>query len=253
MQIRKTCIATSSLFMGRLLVFFLFLSGCAVKPKQLTEVDLELRVLYPVLIQGPTGYEPIKDTVLIQFRRDTVLYHIPFIEFDLVGLEAKNQRRKYCYFLYRLGKDSGIYMKYLDTVTVFSKVNVDTILANHAFKKDIDVSGFQFISRKGWGNKGMFTDQYTYPAKQEDDLDSLYLNYNKDFMNLPFSLSPKLDSIQKSRLYKVHAIFNEQQNSIENKPYPRREYILEFEVKKNMNHLLLDSAIAILQLRNMNF
>lgn len=253
MLIIKTCIATSRIFICRLLVFFLFLSGCAIKPKQLTEVDLELRVLYPVLIPGPTGYEPIKDTVFIQFRRDTVLYHIPFIEFDIVGLEAKNERRKYYYFIYRLGKDSGIYMKYLDTSAAFSKVNVDTMLVNRAFKKEIDLSGFQFINRESWASKGKFTDQYAYPAKQEDDLDSLYLNYRKDFMNLPFSLSPKLDSIQKARLYRVHAIFNEQQNSMENKPYPKREYILEFEVKKDMNHLILDSAISILRQRNLNF
>ena len=230
---------------------FHFLSGCAGKLHQ--EVNLELRVLYPVLIKGPTGYEPIKDTVFIQFRRDTVFYHIPFIEFDLVGTEAKNERRKYCYFIYRKGRDSGIYMPYLDTTKVFTNANVDSILANHAFKKAIDLDGFQFVHRDPKGKKGQFADRYAYPGKLEDDLDSLYLNYDKELMHIPFSLSPKLDSIQQSRLYKVHGIFNEQQNSLENKPYPRREYVLEFEIKKNMNHLLLDSAITILRKKNMNF
>lgn len=251
MLIFKKCNATSRIFNWRLLVFFLFLSACATKPNR--ELSLELRVLYPVLLMGPTGYEPIKDTVFIQYRKDTVFYHIPFIEFDLVGTEAKNERRKYCYFIYRQGRDSGIYMSYLDTTKVFTKANVDTILANRAFKKAIDLDGFQFVHRDRKGKKGQFADRYAYPGKLEDDLDSLYLNYDKELMHIPFSLSPRLDSIQQSRLYKVHAIFNEQQNSLENKPYPRREYVLEFEVKRDMNYLLLDSAITILRKKNMNF
>jgi hypothetical protein len=253
MRTSQKSIATSRIPVWKLLVFFLSLSGCSIRPKSIAEVDLELRVLYPVLIPTENGYEPIKDTVFIQYRRDTVFYHIPFNEFDLVGMEAKNIRRKYCYFIYRQGKDSGIYMYYLDTTSVFHNLNVDSVLTHRAFKKELEIAGFQFLKREIREKKGHFTDRYFYPTELEDDLDSLNLSYNKELIHLPFSLSPKLDSAQHSKLYKIHAILNEQQNSIVHKPYPKREYILEFEVKKNMNHLLLDSAIAVLRQRKMNF
>lgn len=244
---------TGSFLSGRLLVFFIFIFACKSQKPERQVLEIEQRVLYPVLVPTNNGMQPLTDTLLVQYRRDTVLYMLSYTKlntlFDSVISESKTPE----YFIFRSGKQDGIFITANDTSYKLKKLSVDSMLSKRAFKNDISTDGLVFSERIYGDEKNAFKDVYTVNSNNENEVDTVCLSFDKTISHIPHSLSRKQDSTQNAKLYRIQAIINKQSNSSTGEILPRREYVLEFEIRKKAAEKIFDSVITIIQKRQMNF
>ena len=76
-------------------------------------------------------------------------------------------------------------------------------------------------------------------------IDSVYKYYDKNMMNIPFSFSKRLDSLNKSKLFKVFLISNEIPKGVAlpDMAVPRREFYHEMKVVKDTSNIKLYRSI----------
>jgi hypothetical protein len=244
---------TGSSLSGGLLVFFIFILACKSQKLERQVLEIEQRILYPVLVPTNNGMQPLTDTLLVQYRRDTVLYVLSYTKLNTLFDSVISESKKPEYFIFRSGKQDGIFITSKDTAYKLNKANVDSMLSKRAFKNDISTDGLVFSERIYGDEKNAFKDVYTVNSNNENEVDTVCLSFDKTISHIPHSLSRKQDSTQNAKLYRIQAIINKQSNSSTGEILPRREYVLEFEIRKKAAEKIFDSVITIIQKRQMNF
>jgi hypothetical protein len=159
------------------------------------------------------------DSVCITHAGDYIVYDLPHhyqeevndsIVFDGIRME---------YFIYKKGQTHGyLYKKMQDTKG--RQLPVDSV-----FKTKIDKEGYQLTQRFShvarklvYNGKQELTLVKLYP-KNEKMLDSVYLNFSKQYARLGHSLSRQTDAQYGSTLYKITMFLERENDTIPGSAY----------------------------------
>lgn len=117
--------------------------------------------------------------------------------------------------------------------------NVDSIVERLLFKKNSYQIFNQELGKPTQEVKSGNTVVEKYLKKKVDiqDADSILRYYDRDLKDLKFTFSPQLDSVKKSKLYKMMWIFNPIAKGVVSPDFavPRREMFYEFRRIENTN------------------
>jgi hypothetical protein len=212
----------------------MIISACFPPNKKLKNncPDLQqIKVKFIIQIFGKNG-NILTDTSFYSryTSQNMVLYQIPYFFEEVRDTVTVKLYFKYWYFAYY--KNSA-YAYVFDTIKKQNNnkiVKVDSVLAKwtlHKFVLPLDSTRLNLVSTEVANNKGILHE--TYVGKPPYLTDTMHYYFTNNLKNVDYSLSPKIDSLKNSKLFKVKIISysGPRDSSFSNK---RREY--EFEIVK---------------------
>lgn len=205
-----------------------------------------LEVNYPILTSKADTIEHLLDTVRVQFHKDTLLYYLPYQQQNFDENGDVVEQRKWYHLLFRKGKDSGYLFLNLSTEAQFVKVAVDSLLIRRAYRNEYQFDPAVVESKNTLLLGDTIVEQYSLHTVQEDELDSMYFSYRKEWSAYPFYLSAYRDSSVSAKLFKVQAVFNEQAAGGYLPSIPRREFVVEFKQQKQVDQFAWRQLRAVL-------
>jgi hypothetical protein len=201
--------------------------------------SIRLRSSFPVFHENEIFN--IKDTLLIFYYKDLVLYKIPFFhnysrttidkEGEVVREELIHSELKFQYLIHKQGDSIGLRYDSIDAKSgqIFSVdsflttklvTNIGSFINNNKGKDSLVYTQYD-------KKRFLLTEKYVPKVKIDASYyDSAILCYSK-INNSEFSFSRELDSLKEMKLYRIRFLYNE--NNRSNDPYLRlpKEFLVE--------------------------
>ncbi len=186
------------------------------------------------ITQMPEFYEakdgtaiPITDSLAIFYMDEYVLCRLsPTIETKhYKKIEASEP-----YFIYRDKNHYGFYFTSLNDSAHGKKMSVDSIYCLHYPKMsscNIQEMGYELSEQITSKDSALLQKYVAANRLGEGYPDSVYYYFSKSLGDIPYSLSPKRDSIQKMKLVKVELLYKELLLTKLKKIIPKREASVE--------------------------
>jgi hypothetical protein len=193
-------------------------------------------------VTGDREYFNIDDTIPIYYYKDLIAYQLPF-EFDSSNLtyhvkaDSISEKHiltetRYNYFVYRNGSQTGMWYFSIDQLDSHKSLSVDSILKIKS--KPENLQSIIFNSSDSLLNKmdidNGFIEKFVPRSKTDESYcDTFLLYYSRSMRSIPFSLSPFLDSLTNTKLYKLKLVYNEMYSQQYSVTMPRRDIVYEIE------------------------
>jgi hypothetical protein len=221
---------------------FALWSNCYKNPHDTIKM-IQFIYQYPVSIMKEKDEIKIYnliDTISIFYFDKYIIYELPATRQFETDTKIKNTEPYFIYsknnkygFLFNNIKDSGSGKQYL----------IDSFLVKRAFKNSgigiPEDSVFKIIENAKQSDS-FFIKKYAAIKNNELTPDSIYYYFSSRFNDISYSLSPKLDSIEKMKLYKLRLLFNETYSESQKIKLPKREIFFEIRKKEvdNPNEII---------------
>jgi hypothetical protein len=162
----------------------------------------------------------VKDSLNMFFHDHYIAYMLPYTKMYFKGTLDKNQNEigsklvrvdtAYRYLIYKEKNKFGYQFDSVDFKKP-EKLNIDTFRTNNLWKgfsfyqKNID----SLVESKPGTDENIMVKKYVCNHKLDDTFtDTMYFYFDKRMTGISFSLSPEMDSLTHSKLFKVLYIFN---------------------------------------------
>lgn len=176
------------------------------------------------------------DSVKVIYHQNFILFQVPyteelsFVEWDslgepqetLIGAELKHQ-----YFIYRNGDSIGFSYKSLNDQTAQEK-RVDTFLNTKVFGTLVfyDKENYTLVETQKINDTVL--EKYIPKIKFDYSYgDSMYYYFSDKLKNLDYTLSKELDSLRRTKLFRVVSIYNSGYDTTLKAQLPRHVYTFE--------------------------
>jgi hypothetical protein len=204
--------------------------------------SIELLVNYPVVLSNGSFFN-LRDTIVIFYYENYILYQL-FASRSLY--DNQKQVGTEPYFLYRQQDSMGFLFSSLKD-RLGKQMPVDSFLSKRGFLK----TAFDYPQDSLWFLNSMVSvnnyllERYV-PRKDYgvNSVDSIYYYFNNEKFT-EYSLSKKMDSIKKMKLFKVRFIFNEKYSSADKVILPKRELLFEIKQVKPVKPTIIIDFIEL--------
>lgn len=231
-------------------ICMIFLMNCAsTKNYSKNIVAISFIVNFPV-VQGDNQLFYFRDTIPIFYYQDLILYKLPYTfdsskmiyhtKTDTIEQQNILTETRYNYFVYRHGKQYGIWYKEMNSDSLI-KLSVDSIIDKKGtptiLQSILANPNDTLVARIRESIGNIFIEKYASKSKPDESYnDTTLLYYSKNMKYIKFSFSPILDSIKKLKLFKVKLIYNKAYSSKYSITMPQRELTYEFQKKQIENN-----------------
>ncbi len=187
-----------------------------------------LIVHYPIVNRNGTelNLTVYTDTVQIDYYRNYVVYSLPgsrkFENNEKIPGTGK-------LFVYKRGEQFGYLLKDRNAMNRV-KLRVDSFLQARAFAGARFYAGpNDSLVQRSISKGGAIVEEGYAPIRKynESIFDTMYFSYSKDLRDVPYSLSPALDSLRGMKLCKVRLIYVKGFSKEYQIELPRREFVFE--------------------------
>jgi hypothetical protein len=172
---------------------------------------------FPILGIDGTVQNEVRDTINFYSYKGMLMFKLPY-HFTFVDNSDSNnntQSIQYDYFIYNNNEENG-YLFRPNPMFNDGWFSLDSILRVRDFYENSDsfyygIMHFQpiLISSSGKPGKGQITQKYSLAWKQDTTVTgSAVFDFDNKKNDIPFSLSPELDSITKSKLVNLTVRYN---------------------------------------------
>lgn len=217
------------LVISTLAVFIITISHCNRKPDEKYGVrEMRFIVNYPVVLTNKSFFN-LKDTITIFYVQNFILYRL--LATRKIDTNDK-QLGTEPYFIYQ--KDNNYGFLYNSLISKNNKkLPTDSFLLKKAFLNTAfgvpEDSLWILHSRISEGNKYLMEKYIPRKNFGENSVDSVYYYYDNQIFN-EYSLSKKLDSVKKMKLFKVRLLYNEKYSQVNKFNIPKREFLFEIKM-----------------------
>jgi hypothetical protein len=170
------------------------------------------------------------DSICVTYAGDYVIYDLPYHYQKEVYDSIVFDGIKVNYFIYKKGQTHGSLYKTLQD-TKGKRLPVDSI-----YKTEIDHESSELFRRFGhvprklvYNDKQELTLVKLYP-KNEKMLDSVYLNFSKQYARLGHSLCRKTDAQYGSTLYKISMFMEMEKDTVPDAAYLNKFKLVTYEM-----------------------
>jgi hypothetical protein len=178
-----------------------------------------------------------KTKSLIYIFNDIVIYKKDEFFFDL----EKKMSIKYDYYYYSIKDKKGLLYEWENSFSIPLKFDVDSFKQADMYgsltdTKLIDPKYDSLVDEIRDTNNSVIIKRYVNGLKKDDSFpDSTYLFFDKNLTEIPFSFSKNLDSLNKSKLFKIEFVFPIPEKVKSNTGRINRHFNINFEKIKNFN------------------
>lgn len=186
----------------------------------------------PVKNENSHSFASMKDSILIYYRDDLILYRVPYVftqynqnaqhgNTNIISDDPKTidfREVRFQNFIYRRGEAKGILYdsRRIDTLITF---DVDSFQRKKTFKDAnlYDTSNDKLVDSKSDGDKLILTEKYVNISKPDESYsDTSYYYFNTKLNDIEYSFSRKADSSKHKKLSKMVFIYNGSSNANNN-------------------------------------
>ncbi len=188
-------------------------------------------VSYPYLgkLKDSVRFTQLKDTLLVFYYKDYVLYQIPEVQMSYNETGIVSQQKVYSYFAYKKKEQYGYAFYNLNDSSTLTRVWTDSFLNKRTFKTSFSAENrFRVDSSCDPVTKVIF-EKFVPTKMGEYVFDSVYFYYSPAMRGYDFSLSKKQDSLKKDKLFQVRLLYNQYFSDSNNIMMPKREFQFKFE------------------------
>jgi hypothetical protein len=244
-----------------IIIFFaFFLYSCIATKKQVqTETITGINYIVKLpLVQGDRQYFDFGDTTPIYYYQDLIIYQLPYtfdsslvtyhVKADTISDKHILTETRYNYFVYRQGSRNGMWYKSLEQLDSTKQLFTDSILKRVGTPANLlsifNSSNTSLIDRTTLDKGNIVIDKYIPKTKPDESYnDTTLLYYSKILKPIKFSLSPFLDSLNNSKLYKLRLAYNETYSQKYSITMPQRDIVYEIVKLELTNLVKLKSLI----------
>lgn len=183
----------------------------------------------------------VDDSFKISYFNDLILYQIPYgfdssifiKKHDTMEEKIVKEEVRYRFFVYKAGRPTGYRFNSIEArdPQLFS---VDSFLNAKAFASALfyDKLNDSLVKTEIIEKTDILIERYIPRIRYDDTYsDSSYLYFSRNMKNIPFTLSPFLDSTRKEKLLRVVLVYNPVAKGKYEFDVPRRQ--LDFEIKES--------------------
>lgn len=190
--------------------FVIIGAGCSVSLEEIRAI--KLRWVMPILDKELDTVFNVEGNSKLYFYKDVFLYKKEGIFIH----EDNTQEKVYTYWMYKQNEKKGIRYKCSFKDTIGATFDVDSFLVKNAFttfpfySKENDIMVYKNESK----NKKERVEKYIPKIRPDNSYpDTMIFRYSKDYLDIPFSLSPEIEEQKQSRLIEILGIYNPVKNS----------------------------------------
>lgn len=219
------------------LVIFLIIAGCnSYSQPAATLTRIDYIVQYPVVQFPGPELKVLRDTLPVYYYNDYVVYGVPYrstLQKDTILIR---EEKKYAYFFFRKNRSYGFYFNSLHDTCKGQRLPVDSFLFKRAFATKFEFPVDSLLSTSTDTKNNFVLEKYV-PKKYygEHYFDSMYCYYTNSLDHVEFSLSKKIDSAKRIKLFRVRLLYNEKLSPTVNAVIPKREFLFEFRENRIVN------------------
>lgn len=202
------------------------------------------------MVSGNGQVDNMLDTTTIYYYQDLILYQLPYrfsiskitsgINTDSIEQVDLISTKKYNFLVVKQGNKNGLWYKTM-TSSEMKKVAVDSVLSGRGFPESflamLANADDTLIETVREAKDDMLIEKYIPKTKPDDPCcyDTTLVYYSKSLKDIPFSFSPKHDSLKNSKLFKFRLAYNEAYSSQYLMTMPKREIRYEILETKVVN------------------
>lgn len=233
--------------------FFVILLFSCLATKSLAQTDSLTAIHYIVkvpVVQGDRQYFDLVDTTPIYYYQDLIIYQLPYIfdsskstyhvQTDSTSNEHILTETRYNYFVFRQGSKKGIWYYSLERLDSTKQLTCDSMLKQVGMQTNLQSflndPNDSLLERTTLQNGNIVMEKYITKTKPDESYnDTTFLYYSKSMKPIDFSISPFLDSITNSKLFKLRLVFNETYSAKYGITMPKRDLVCEIQESKPLH------------------
>jgi hypothetical protein len=180
----------------------------------------------------------LEDTLSLFYWQNITMCQIPYTFLNVKNFKVVSTENRHVYLIYRQGNTQGhVYNSVNEDITNGEKRGVDSIVKKYVFSNDVSAvkDSLRFVNSTKKGATSIETYVPDMAYNNPMMFDSIYLYYNKNLADIPFSFSRKIDSVYKTKIYRYDVIFNPKYSPEDNYTFPKRQASYKFEVSEAFN------------------
>jgi hypothetical protein len=217
---------------GLAVCFFCMLTCFSVKKTDAKNIT-GIKVIASTDIADSTGgLVTWRDTTFIYYRKNYVLYFLPFTYIGDDGNEIA-EKRGFTYFAHRQHAKTGLRFRFIDNINGTTH-NVDSFTRMKAYTGGdySDLTEVDLMKQSNNIGADFFTKIYLLNSKPDngDYPDSAIYAYSNKLKDIPYTFSKELDSSSNAKLYGIKLVFRQRFYAEFKKLIPKR--IMEFNFSK---------------------
>lgn len=174
----------------------------------------------------------MEHTVSVYWYNDYMFYEVSSYFIKSMDNEITSQDTIYKYFIFKQNEKTGFWYDSLKSDKISKIFSVDSFyLDNTALKglKIYDKENDSLIS-KVQNKNYVLEEKYISKIKPDETYcDTTIFYYSKQLKNINYSFSKELDSLNKSKIFKVRLVYNKGKSNQYGIVMPQRELLFEFK------------------------